>query len=347
MKNANSKKSNGLSLFFIMLIFCCQPLFSYSQTNSVAGVYKTDFNEMTLNINGNQVTGTYNYKNGMVEGVLYGNKLLGTWTQSNSRGRLEFIFNADYSAFTGKWSYNDSEPSSKWNGTKISGGSVSEPLDPFSAKSKIEGTYTTDFKEMTLRISGNRVTGTYKHMDGKIDGILEGNKLIGTWIQSNGRGKFEFTFTDDFSSFTGKWGYNESVPSSKWNGKKIGSSGVATSNTSVIKDVPVNIAGSWSTSGSKEHRGRINFWQNGNDFIAIAAWPDETTGKWKSYKGEGRIVGRQMEFKVFPSTTDGSSTDQGYVYYMTISSDNSTITGYYTRNGNRTVDANFYYKLVQ
>lgn len=32
-----------------------------------------------------------------------------------------FEFNADFTAFTGKWSYNDATPSSKWNGTRIAG----------------------------------------------------------------------------------------------------------------------------------------------------------------------------------------------------------------------------------
>jgi hypothetical protein len=64
------------------------------------------------------------------------------------------------------------------------------------------------------------VTGTYKHRDGRIEGTLNGNALTGWWYQSNGKGRLEFVFNNDFSAFTGKWSYNEAEPSSKWNGQK-------------------------------------------------------------------------------------------------------------------------------
>ena len=86
---------------------------------NAAGIYKTDFNEMTISQTGNRVTGTYKYSNGRIEGTLNGRTLTGWWYQSNGKGRLIFEFNADFSAFTGKWSYNDAQPSSGWNGTRI------------------------------------------------------------------------------------------------------------------------------------------------------------------------------------------------------------------------------------
>ena len=84
----------------------------------IAGVYNTDFSEMTLQIDGKHVTGTYKHSNGRIDGTLSGHTLTGRWTQSNGQGRFVFEFNSDFSAFTGKWSYNDAEPSGKWNGTK-------------------------------------------------------------------------------------------------------------------------------------------------------------------------------------------------------------------------------------
>ena len=73
---------------------------------------------------------------------------------------------------------------------------------------------------MILYINGTHVTGTYKHSGGKIDGTLVGNKLTGTWTQTNGKGRIEFTFNSNFSAFTGKWGYNNDVPSKEWKGYK-------------------------------------------------------------------------------------------------------------------------------
>ena len=93
--------------------------FSDQYTKTVSGVYKSDFNELTLYINGNRVTGTYKYKDGRVVGTLNGHTLTGTWLQSNGKGRLQFVFSYDFSSFQGKWGHNDSTPSSKWNGTKL------------------------------------------------------------------------------------------------------------------------------------------------------------------------------------------------------------------------------------
>ena len=116
---------------------------------------------------------------------------------------------------------------------------------------------------------------------------------------------------------------------------------------------PIDIAGSWSTGGDRKHAGRINIWQNGQTFTVIVSWPSTDTEAhiranfWKSYKGEGTFQGRQMVFKVFPSSSDGRSADQGYVYHWTVSDDNSRITGYYTRHGKRTSDQQFTYFKVK
>lgn len=86
---------------------------------NASGVYNTDFNELTLTQTGNKVTGTYKHANGRIEGTINGRTLTGWWYQSNGKGRMVFDFNSDYSGFTGKWSYNDAQPSAKWDGTRI------------------------------------------------------------------------------------------------------------------------------------------------------------------------------------------------------------------------------------
>lgn len=82
------------------------------------GLYKTNFGVMTLHVDGNNVTGKYDYKDGRIEGTLDGTTLTGRWKQSNGEGRLIFEFNPAFTAFEGKWSYNDEEPSSNWSGEK-------------------------------------------------------------------------------------------------------------------------------------------------------------------------------------------------------------------------------------
>ena len=86
--------------------------------------------------------------------------------------------------------------------------------------SKSLGTFQTDFGEMKLTKDGNTVKGTYNYKDGRIEGILNDRTLTGMWYQSNGRGRIVFVFNNDFSSFAGKWSYNDAAPSATWNGRK-------------------------------------------------------------------------------------------------------------------------------
>lgn|GEM_PF-2542361 len=99
----------------------------------VAGIFDTDFGELTLQQNGISVTGTYTHQNGRVEGTLNGNTFAGWWYQSNGKGRVVFVFDSGASSFTGKWSYNDAEPSSPWNGKRKAGTTAPSAPPPPSA----------------------------------------------------------------------------------------------------------------------------------------------------------------------------------------------------------------------
>jgi len=203
----------NLVILAILLLTCY-----IGVSQNISGTYNTDFKEMTITQNGNKVTGTYKHQNGRIEGTLNGLTLTGFWFQDNGKGKLVFEFNSDFSGYTGKWGYNDAAPASKWNGTRIGGGQAIITNDT----GKIDGVFNTDFKEMTITQNGNKVTGTYKHQNGRIEGTLNGLTLTGFWFQDNGKGKLVFEFNSDFSGYTGKWGYNDAAPASKWNGTRVG-----------------------------------------------------------------------------------------------------------------------------
>ncbi|MGF2412089.1 MAG: hypothetical protein ACQUYJ_07160 [Ferruginibacter sp.] len=99
----------------VVLLF----VFYWGASQNPSGIYNTDFKEMTISQNANKVTGIYKHQNGRIEGTLNGQTLTGFWYQDNGSGRLIFEFNADFTAFTGKWGYNQATPTGKWNGTKI------------------------------------------------------------------------------------------------------------------------------------------------------------------------------------------------------------------------------------
>ncbi|WP_035237537.1 hypothetical protein [Desulfobacter vibrioformis] len=90
----------------------------------------------------------------------------------------------------------------------------------YSVNAGVEGVYMTTFNQMILQMEKDRVIGSFTYKNGKINGVLQGNTLIGTWIHSHAKGGLEFAFTPDFSSFTGKWGYNDAALTKKWNGEK-------------------------------------------------------------------------------------------------------------------------------
>jgi Tol biopolymer transport system component len=64
----------------------------------------------------------------------------------------------------------------------------------------------TVFYDVTSVVSNNNnIQITYAWRSGVLYGTLQGNILRGTWIQDNGRGNFELTFSSGFSSAEGWW----------------------------------------------------------------------------------------------------------------------------------------------
>lgn len=85
-----------------------------------SGTWRTNYNNLTLNISGNTVWGTYGDNDGKVEGIVNGNIITGWWKRSNGgSGRFEFRMSADGNSYTGKWGANEEIPDKDWNGTKV------------------------------------------------------------------------------------------------------------------------------------------------------------------------------------------------------------------------------------
>lgn len=90
---------------------------------------------------------------------------------------------------------------------------------------------TSDFGKLEINLAGLRVSGTYTHDNGKIEGTLsaDGKTLTGTWSEApsykppQDAGKFILKLADDGQSFSGRWWYGltESAFSQVWNGERI------------------------------------------------------------------------------------------------------------------------------
>ena len=65
---------------------------------------------------------------------------------------------------------------------------------------------------MTLAVTNNVVTGTYEYGGGTIMGVIQGERLIGTWSEDNGasKGPVEFVLSADGRTFKGWWTYEGS-----------------------------------------------------------------------------------------------------------------------------------------
>lgn len=103
--------------------------------------------------------------------------------------------------------------------------------------------------KMFLQQTGDRVTGTYPYDEGRIEGRVVGNKLVGRWSEAptykpnRDAGDVEFTMSADGRSFTGKWRYGSEEPwrdGNPWNGKRANAPAVNNSPNSTSVNLALN-----------------------------------------------------------------------------------------------------------
>ncbi|MEM8852337.1 MAG: mechanosensitive ion channel family protein [Pseudomonadota bacterium] len=78
---------------------------------------------MTLEQEGNRVTGTYQPGNGTIEGEIDGVMLRGVWREATADGRLEFAMAPDGASFVGRFGNGE-----YWNGLRLTDGTLSAAL---------------------------------------------------------------------------------------------------------------------------------------------------------------------------------------------------------------------------
>lgn len=193
--------------FFLMLINLC-----FSQ--NISGTYQTRWGDLILRQSGTSVTGNYPHKSGTIEGVIGEQVLTGKWTETEGEGRIRFVFNEDFSAFSGSWGDGNDEPTQTgWDGTKIT--------NAIPSYAHVSGTFSTQWGDLVIRQTGNKVTGTYPNNGGVVEGFMDGKVLTGKWSEFTGSGKIRFVFSDDLSSFTGTWSEGNAEPTKTgWDGRK-------------------------------------------------------------------------------------------------------------------------------
>lgn len=78
---------------------------------------------------------------------------------------------------------------------------------------------------ITMTQTGSKVTGTYPHHQGRLEGTVSGSVLSGDWIEFDNNGTFIFTLSDDGTSFRGTYTVTAGVGTGEvgdWSGSRIG-----------------------------------------------------------------------------------------------------------------------------
>ncbi len=91
-----------------------------------SGTWDTEWDTMVLVQTGNNVTGTYEYQGGHINGTVSGNKLTGTWSESptysppDDAGDVELTISVDCNSITGQWRYGTTGGwNGSWSGTRV------------------------------------------------------------------------------------------------------------------------------------------------------------------------------------------------------------------------------------
>jgi hypothetical protein len=106
------------------------------------------------------------------------------------------------------------------SGGKPGPASQEPATQPLITEAEITGYWTGDWGRLVLHAKGSNVIGVYDHDDGTINGVMDGNKLVGWWCEAPSRkadkdaGDVELTFIGGpgARAIDGKWRYGSKDP---------------------------------------------------------------------------------------------------------------------------------------
>ncbi|MCA9938745.1 MAG: protein kinase [Anaerolineales bacterium] len=167
--------------------------------------------QVTLQQDGNSITGSYANGAGTLTGVVEGNLVSGQWSLGGVDGEFDFWIAEDGQTWQGNW-----DRTFAWCGYRAG----DEKPSPCGV-SRWYGTWTTNCggsscSDLTVIQTGSEVVGTYADGDGAIAGTVSGTTLSGTWTRG-GAGTLKFFLATNGRQFNGN--YNGSF---EWCGHRSG-----------------------------------------------------------------------------------------------------------------------------
>jgi len=174
-----------------------------------AGIWYTDRGKINLVQNGIYVTGSYGANN-IIEGVVSGNKLIGTFREQNLTGDLEFVISPNGESFDGKFKYSHRQNWQDWDG-KREKDVFTKYLRQLSAPADFSGTWNVKgLGKIVFRQQNNTVTGTLGSKD-RISGTVVNNRLTGTYVKGNTTYLIEIYLLEGNKNIIGFYGTDQTA----------------------------------------------------------------------------------------------------------------------------------------
>lgn len=172
-----------------------------------SGIWYTDRGKLTLNQNGIYVYGSYG-SNNTIEGVVTGNKLIGTYKEHDSAGELEFVISSDGESFDGKYNYNNKRNWKEWDG-KREKDTFTKYLRQLSSPADFSGTWSVkSLGKIVFQQQNNSLFGTLGSKE-RITGTVVNNKLSGTYIKGNSSYLIEIYLLEGNNKIIGFYGTDQ------------------------------------------------------------------------------------------------------------------------------------------
>jgi len=179
-----------------------------------SGIWFTDRGKINLIQNGIYVTGTFG-NNGTIEGMISGNKLIGTFKDKSSSGDLEFVISPNGETFDGKYRTRQNQNWQKWNG-KREKDVFTKYLRQLPSPADFSGTWNAkSLGRIVFHQQNNNVTG-YLGVKDRISGVVANNKLSGTYTKGGTTYLIEIYMLEDNKSFIGFWGTDQMARQDWW-----------------------------------------------------------------------------------------------------------------------------------
>ena len=219
---SNKVRYKNLSgkLYLLLMLGVLLPALTWA--GDFSGEWRSSLGKLTLSVKGTTVSGVYTAGNseGTIRGLTSanGNVLTARWSLDGEEGRLVFRLWSDGNAFAGHWWYGDTRPGGDWIGVR-----PDKALTEGAIKAgDFSGEWYSNYGTMQVTVSGKSIVADFKgkRNQGTISGDIDErtNKLVGSWKDTDHKGRLIFKLLKGGNGFLGEWWYEDNEYGGFWYG---------------------------------------------------------------------------------------------------------------------------------